>query len=103
MNAQCVDACPTSIHPEGVFGTSSHSSKWPQHCEQQHGYAQGICGSPLPLGVRRFAPRRAQVVVTRAAAATEQVTRKKVPLELEEGELPLNTFSPKKPFKAKIR
>jgi ferredoxin--NADP+ reductase len=43
------------------------------------------------------------MAVTRAAAATETVTRTKVPLELEEGELPLNTYSPKKPFKAKIR
>ena len=29
--------------------------------------------------------------------------RAKVPVELEKGDLPLNTFSPKKPFKAKIK
>ena len=42
-----------------------------------------------------------QARVVAQAAATEQKT--KVPTELEDGELPLNTFSPKKPFVAKIR
>ena len=37
------------------------------------------------------------------AAATEKISRKSVPVELEEGDLPLNTFGPKKPFKAKIK
>lgn len=36
-------------------------------------------------------------------AAPEKIERKPVKLELEEGPLPLNTFSPKKPFKAKIK
>ena len=35
------------------------------------------------------------------ATETKKLERKAVPLELEDGELPLNTFSPKKPFKAR--
>ena len=50
----------------------------------------------------RLASRR-QCKVRAQAAAVETVTKTKVPLELEEGDLPLNTFSPKKPFKAKIK
>ena len=50
----------------------------------------------------RMASRR-QCKVRAQAAAVETVTKAKVPLELEEGDLPLNTFSPKKPFKAKIK
>ena len=38
-----------------------------------------------------------------AQAAATGTAKKSVPTELEEGELPLNTFSPKKPFKAKIK
>lgn len=45
---------------------------------------------------------RAQRHAARAAAATETLPRQKVPLELEDGDLPLNTFSPKKPFKGKV-
>jgi ferredoxin--NADP+ reductase len=36
------------------------------------------------------------------AAATTTLTRREVPLKLEEGELPLNTYNNKKPFTAKI-
>ena len=43
-----------------------------------------------------------QTKVFAQAAATGAV-KNKVPTELEEGELPLNTFSPKKPFKAKAK
>lgn len=43
---------------------------------------------------------QAKVVAQAAATGT---AKKSVPTELEEGELPLNTFSPKKPFKAKIK
>ncbi|KAI8465221.1 MAG: ferredoxin-NADP reductase [Monoraphidium minutum] len=46
------------------------------------------------------APRRA--VVVRAAAATA-ITRSAVPLKLEEGEMPLNTYSNKAPFKGTIK
>ncbi|KIZ06612.1 ferredoxin--NADP+ reductase [Monoraphidium neglectum] len=44
--------------------------------------------------------RRAVVV---RAAATTTLTRTNVPLALEEGEMPLNTFSNKKPFTGTIR
>ena len=37
-----------------------------------------------------------------AVATATKIQRAKVPLELEEGELPLNTFSPKKSFKGKV-
>jgi hypothetical protein len=35
------------------------------------------------------------------ATEVKKLERKAVPLELEDGELPLNTFSPKKPFTAR--
>jgi ferredoxin--NADP+ reductase len=41
-----------------------------------------------------------RVVVARAAAST--LARKEVPLKLEEGEMPLNTYNNKKPFTGKI-
>ncbi len=37
------------------------------------------------------------------AAATTTISRKSVPLELEEGEMPLNTYNNKKPFIAKVK
>lgn len=51
---------------------------------------------------RQQAPQRT-VVRARAAAATSTVTRKEVPLALEEGPMPLNTFNNKKPFIAKVK
>lgn len=54
--------------------------------------------------IRRCARRTNGVVVRAAAEIPIAVEEKaKVPLEMEEMELPLNTFSPKKPFKAKIK
>eukprot|EP00877_Chromochloris_zofingiensis_P012250 jgi/Chrzof1/7279/Cz02g17180.t1_FNR[v5.2] len=38
-----------------------------------------------------------------AQAAATQITKRDVPLELEKGEMPLNTYSNKAPFKAKIK
>lgn len=46
-----------------------------------------------------FPPARTPV---QAVAVTEKAERKAVPLELEEGEMPLNTFSPKKSFIGKV-
>ena len=46
---------------------------------------------------------RLQVVSQAAAAPAKELKRANVPVELEDGPLPLNTFSPKKPFKAKIK
>jgi ferredoxin--NADP+ reductase len=42
-------------------------------------------------------------VVVRAAAAAGTLTRKSVPVELEEGPMPMNTFNNKAPFKGKIK
>jgi hypothetical protein len=44
---------------------------------------------------------RSSVVVR--AAATTQLARKSVPLELEEGPMPMNTFNNKAPFTGKIK
>ena len=52
------------------------------------------------MPVRTVAPARRSVSVR---AAVKQVVRQKVPLELEKGEMPLNTFNNKAPFKAKIK
>ena len=38
-----------------------------------------------------------------AVATGGKIDRKKVPLEMEDLELPINTYSPKKPYKAKIK
>lgn len=45
-------------------------------------------------------PVRVRVV---AQAATTTLTKKSVPLKLEEGEMPLNTYNSKAPFKAVIK
>jgi ferredoxin--NADP+ reductase len=47
--------------------------------------------------------RSARSSVVLRAAATQTLTRKTVPTELEEGPMPLNTFNNKAPFKAKIK
>jgi hypothetical protein len=63
---------------------------------------QQLAGTALvsrPPQRRAGAAQRAIV----AEAATKQVTRRPVPLELEKGELPMNTFNNKKPFKATIK
>jgi ferredoxin--NADP+ reductase len=68
--------------------------------------AQRVVLKPRTAGFRaaRAAPsvsRRSAKVVAQAVAV-ETVKKHKVPLKLEEGDMPLNTFSPKKPFKAKV-
>ena len=65
---------------------------------------QSVRGSPVSARNARSQARcgRMQAKVVAQAAATG-TAKKSVPTELEEGELPLNTFSPKKPFKAKIK
>ena len=64
--------------------------------------AQQFLGGALASKPRQQRPCGAQRMVV-AQAATQQVTRKPVPLELEKGDLPMNTFSPKKPFKATVK
>ncbi|KAL0047866.1 hypothetical protein WJX82_001905 [Trebouxia sp. C0006] len=65
---------------------------------------RSVRGSPVSAKNARSQARcgRMQAKVVAQAAATG-TAKKSVPTELEEGELPLNTFSPKKPFKAKIK
>jgi hypothetical protein len=46
---------------------------------------------------------RPRVVRASAAATSTQLTRQAVPLELEQGPMPLNTYNNKAPFKAKIK
>ena len=64
--------------------------------------AQQYLGNALVSKPRQQRPCGAQRAVV-AQAATQQVTRRPVPLELEKGDLPMNTFSPKKPFKATVK
>lgn len=45
----------------------------------------------------------AQAADTSAQVPITVDDKAKIPKELEEGDVPLNTFSPKKPFKAKIK
>lgn len=64
-------------------------------------------GAFAPVHARRCS-KRVQKIVSMAANTSAEVPiaveeKAKVPTELEKGELPLNTFSPKKPFKAKIK
>lgn len=57
--------------------------------------------APTRVGARRVAaPKRSCAA---RAAAVEKITKAKVPLELEEGDMPMNTWKPKQPFKGKIK
>lgn len=47
--------------------------------------------------------RTARPSVVARAAATGSLTRTGVPLELEEGPMPLNTYNNKAPFKARVK
>jgi len=59
-----------------------------------------ISQNTTQVAARPAGARRAVVV---RAAATTTLTRKEVPLKLEEGEMPLNTYSNKAPFKGVIK
>lgn len=71
--------------------------------------AKAVCGvqSFLGTGVQCKASRQQTVarrpLRTVAQAATKTIERVKVPAELEKGDLPLNTFNNKKPFKATVK
>lgn len=54
----------------------------------------------LQVAGRPAVAAKQRVVV--AHAATSTLARKEVPLKLEEGEMPLNTYNNKKPFTGKI-
>jgi ferredoxin--NADP+ reductase len=60
--------------------------------------ATRVIGGQRVASARVVRPR-----VVAKAAATATITRKDVPLELEQGEMPLNTFNNKAPFKATIK
>ena len=59
----------------------------------------------VPLqGVRAAAPRSAvKLSAAPANGCLTTITKNEVPLKLEEGEMPMNTFNNKAPFVAKIR
>lgn len=48
-------------------------------------------------------PRAARLSVRAQATATAKIAKADVPLKLEEGDMPLNTYGPKAPFIAKIK
>lgn len=66
--------------------------------------SQPFTGRSLPVRSVKVSRsgRQAQSIVA-AATTVQKVTRKPVPLKLEEGELPMNTFNNKKTFTGKIR
>lgn len=53
-------------------------------------------------GRRAAAPRSAPRFVVRAETATK-ISKVACPVELEEGAMPMNTYSPKAPFKATVQ
>lgn len=62
----------------------------------------GKASAPL-AAARPLSARRSRGAAQILAAVVKEPTKKKqVPLELEGGDLPLNTYSPKKPFKGKV-
>lgn len=63
---------------------------------------QAIASTPA-FSRRAAAPNRQGRSVVARAADTAKIERSKVPLELEEGAMPMNTYSPKKPFTAKVK
>ena len=64
---------------------------------------QSFLGASVQCKASRQQPaaRRSHRVV--AEAATQTLQRTKVPAELEKGDLPMNTFNNKKPFKATVK
>jgi len=58
------------------------------------------CVKPVKFGVARSS---AISIVAAAEVETETLKRRDVPIKLEEIGLPMNTFSPKKPFKGKVK
>lgn len=50
-----------------------------------------------------MAARRVVIRAQAASTSGKTIAREAVPLELEKGEMPLNTFGPKTPFKATVK
>eukprot|EP00892_Ulva_mutabilis_P008580 jgi/Ulvmu1/6094/UM027_0072.1 len=59
--------------------------------------------APSKSFARRVAIRQGRRGVAARAADVSKIERTSVPLELEEGDMPMNTYSPKKPFTATIK
>ncbi|BDA46638.1 Ferredoxin-NADP reductase, root isozyme, chloroplastic [Coccomyxa sp. Obi] len=70
---------------------------------QAHLSSKSFLGTSVQCKASRQQPvaRRSHRVV--AEAATQTLQRTKVPAELEKGDLPMNTFNNKKPFKATVK
>lgn len=67
-------------------------------------YPRNLLRLLLQIGGQQAAVvRSARSSVVVRAAATQTLTRKTVPTELEEGPMPLNTYNNKAPFKAKVK
>lgn len=66
-------------------------------------YPQALAGKPLVAQARCVRPSGQRCSIVAQAAATKQIARRQVPLKLEEGEMPMNTFNNKKPFTATIK
>lgn len=59
--------------------------------------------APSKSLARKVAIRQGRRGVAARAAEVSKIERSSVPLELEEGDMPMNTYTPKKPFTAKIK
>lgn len=64
---------------------------------------QAMAGKPLVATSRTVRPAGQRCAIVAQAAATKQIARRSVPLKLEEGDMPMNTFNNKKPFTATIK
>ncbi len=65
--------------------------------------SQALTGKPLVAPSRTVRPSGQRCAIVAQAAATKQIARRSVPLKLEEGDMPMNTFNNKKPFTATIK
>jgi ferredoxin--NADP+ reductase len=64
---------------------------------------QALAGAPVAGRARMATKQARRQLVVAQAAATKRITTKSVPLKLEEGEMPMNTFNNKAPFTATIK
>lgn len=79
------------------------TSRNPRAAAPPYPHPQAIAGKPLVAQTRCVRPAGQQCSIVAQAAATKQIARRQVPLKLEEGEMPMNTFNNKKPFTATIK
>lgn len=79
------------------------TSRNPRAAAPPYPHPQAIAGKPLVAQTRCVRPAGQRCSIVAQAAATKQIARRQVPLKLEEGEMPMNTFNNKKPFTATIK